>query len=163
MRCSGDDSRLSPDANKLLSIGALFEVAFPLAVACDVADVSEDDGLDAIDEALAAQIVRPAATFDTYSFTHALFRHTLIAEVNPSRQVRAHRAVAEALEKRLRGEPDATAAATLARHFWRSAAIPGAERGVPYALAAAANAEAGAAFREAHTFLAIGARAARTW
>ena len=148
-------ARLSPDANKLLSIGALFEVAFPLAVACDVADVSEDDGLDAIDEALAAQIVRPAATFDTYSFTHALFRHTLIAEVNPSRQVRAHRAVAEALEKRLRGEPDATAAATLARHFWRSAAIPGAERGVPYALAAAANAEAGAAFREAHTFLAM--------
>lgn len=148
-------ARLSPAANKLLSVGALFEVAFPLPVAGDVANVAEDDGLDAIDEALAAQIVRPTGEFDTYAFTHALFRHTLVAEMNPSRQVRAHRAIAEAIEKRLRGEPSARDAAILARHFWRSAAMPGAERGVPYALAAAGNAEAGAAFREAHGFFAI--------
>src|SRR6185503_4185034 len=74
-------ARLSPTANKLLAVAALFEVSFSLPVACDVADVPEDDGLDAIDEALAAQIVRPTGEFDTYAFTHSLFRHTLVAEM----------------------------------------------------------------------------------
>ncbi|MGH2684307.1 MAG: ATP-binding protein, partial [Actinomycetota bacterium] len=148
-------ARLSPDANKLLGIAALFEIAFPLPVVCDVAHVAEDDALDLIDETLAAQIVRAGSEFDTYEFTHALFRHTLVAEMNPSRQVRTHRALAEAIEKRLRGEPSAADAATLARHFWRSAVLPGAERGVPYAVAAATAAVAGAAFREAYEFFAI--------
>lgn len=144
--------RLSPTANKLLGIGALFEVGFPLPVVCDVADIGEDEALDAIDEALDAQIIQPTGEFDTYRFTHALFRHTLVAELNPSRQVRTHRALAEAIEKRVRGDVSPAQAATLARHYWRSSAMPGAERGVPYALRAVDHAEAGAAFREAYDF-----------
>ena len=135
-------SRLSPDANKLLAAGALFEVAFPLAVVATVTKIDEDDALDAIDEALDARIVAASGTFDHYVFTHALFRHTLVEELNPSRQVRMHRAIAEAIEKDLRGAPDPATAATLARHFLHSAAIPGAERGVPYALAVADDAAA---------------------
>ena len=148
-------ARLSPVANRLLAIGALFEVAFPLPVVCDVTDIDENEALDAIDEALTAQIVRPSGQFDTYAFTHALFRHTLVSELNPSRQVRAHRAVAEALEKRIRGVPTPAQAALLARHFWRSAALPGGERGVPYALQAAAHAEESTAFREAYDLFVI--------
>lgn len=135
-------SRLSPDANKLLAAGALFEVAFPLTIAAAVTKIDEDDALDAIDEALDARIVAASGAFDHYTFTHALFRHTLVEELNPSRQVRMHRAIAEAIEKDLRGAPDATTAATLARHYLHSAAIPGAERGVPYALAVADDAAA---------------------
>jgi class 3 adenylate cyclase len=145
-------ARLSPVANKLLGIGALFEVGFPLPVVCDVADIGEDEALDAVDEALEAQIVQPTAEFDVYRFTHALFRHTLVAELNPSRQVRTHRALAEAIEKRLGRDVTPAQAATLARHYWRSSAMPGAERGVPYALRAADHAEAGAAFHEAFDF-----------
>ncbi len=78
--------------------------------------------------------------FDRYAFTHALFRHTLVEELNPSRQVRMHRAIAEAIEKEMRGAPDPAMAATLARHYLHSAAIPGAERGVPYTLAVADDA-----------------------
>jgi len=132
-------SRLSPAANKLLAAGALFEVGFPLTVAAAVTKLDEDEALDAIDEALDARIVAASGAFDHYVFTHALFRHTLVEELNPSRQVRMHRAIAEAIEKDLRGEPDAATAATLARHFLHSAAIPGAERGVPYALIVAAD------------------------
>jgi class 3 adenylate cyclase len=135
-------SRLSPDANKLLAAGALFEVAFPLAVVATVTKIDEDDALDAVDEALDARIVAASGEFDHYAFTHALFRHTLVEELNPSRQVRMHRAIAEAIEKDVRGVPDPVTAATLARHFLRSAAIPGAERGVPYALAVADDAAA---------------------
>lgn len=133
-------SRLSPDANKLLAAGALFEVSFPLAIAASVTQIDENDALDAIDEALDARIVAPTDEFDRYEFTHALFRHTLVEELNPSRQVRMHRAIAEAIEKNLRGSPDPGTAATLARHYLRSAAIPGAERGVPYAIAVADDA-----------------------
>jgi class 3 adenylate cyclase len=133
-------SRLSKDANRLLGAGALFEVSFPLVITAAVTDIGEDEALDAIDEALEARIVAPTDEFDRYAFTHALFRHTLVEELNPSRQVRMHRAIAEAMEKDLRGPPDAPTAATLARHYLRSAAIPGAERGVPYAIAVADDA-----------------------
>ena len=148
-------ARLSPTANQLLAVGALFEVSFPLPVVCDVANVEEDDALDAIDEALAAQVVRPTAEFDHYAFTHALFRHTLVSELNPSRQVRAHRAIAEAIEKRMAGVPSPTEAATLARHYHRSSAMPGSERGVPHAMQAAGHAEASSAFREAYELCVI--------
>ncbi len=135
-------SRLTPEANKLLAAGALFEVAFPLTIAAAVTKLDEDEALDAIDEALDARIVAASGEFDHYAFTHALFRHTLVEELNPSRQVRMHRAIAEAIEKDLRGVPDPATAATLARHYLHSAAIPGAERGVPYALAVADDAAA---------------------
>lgn len=133
-------SRLPNATNRLLSAGALFEVAFPLPVAAEVAGLDEDAGLDAIDAALAARIVDATDAFDEYSFTHALFRHALVEELNPSRQVRMHRTIATTLERRLRGAPTPAEAATLARHYHRSAALPNAERGVPHALAAADDA-----------------------
>ncbi len=135
-------SRLSPAANTLLAAGALFEVSFPITVAAAVTKLDEDEALGAIDEALDARIVAATDEFDRYAFTHALFRHTLVGGLGPSRQVRMHRAIAEAIERELRGAPDATTATTLARHYLQSAAIPGAERGVPYAVAVADDAAA---------------------
>ena len=148
-------ARLSDTANHLLSVGALFEVAFSFPVVCDVAGIDENVALDAIDEALTAQVITATGDFDRYAFTHALFRHTLVGELNPSRQVRAHRAIAEAMEKRIRGVPSPGEAASLARHYHRSSAMPGAERGVPHALQAASHAEASSAFAEAHELCAI--------
>jgi hypothetical protein len=141
-------SRLSDATNRLLSAGALFEVAFPLTVAADVAGVEEDEALDAIDAALEARIVRATDSFDEYAFSHALFRHALVEELNPSRQVRMHRAIATALEKQLRGLPTPAQAAALARHYHRSAALPNAEQGVPFALIAADDAARHYARRE---------------
>jgi class 3 adenylate cyclase len=134
-------SRLSGDANQLLAVAALFEVTFPLPVVAEVGGSSESAALDAIDEALEAQIVAPVDTFDHYRFTHALFRHTLVEELNPSRRVRLHRAIADVIEAGL-GDRGATAgdAAVLARHLHLSAALPGAERAVPYAIQVADDA-----------------------
>jgi class 3 adenylate cyclase len=148
-------SRLPDATNRLLSAGALFEVAFPLPVAADVCGIDEDDALDAVDAALEARIVHATDDFDAYAFTHALFRHALVEELNPSRQVRMHRAIATALEKQLRGEPTPALAAALARHYYRSAALPNAERGVPYALAVADDAARRYARREEYDALAI--------
>jgi class 3 adenylate cyclase len=142
-------SQLSDSTQKVLEIGAFFEVAFPLDVAAEVAKIGEDEALDAIDEALHAQIVLATEVFDRYAFSHALFRQTLVGELNPSRQVRTHRAIAEALEKRVVGRPNPDMAAILARHWSQSAAIPGAERGVPAALIVADDAAARYAHRDA--------------
>jgi class 3 adenylate cyclase len=142
-------SQLSDPTQKLLEIGAHFEVSFPLDVAAEVAKIDEDEALDAIDEALQAQIVLATEVFDRYAFSHALFRQTLVSELNPSRQVRTHRAIAEALEKRVAGRPSPEMAAVLARHWSQSAAIPGAERGVPAALIVAEDAAARYAHRDA--------------
>ncbi len=148
-------SQLSEPAQKLLGVGALFEVAFPLAETAVVAGLEEDEALDAVDEALAAQVVLSTEVFDHYEFSHALFRQTLVTELNPSRQVRTHRAIAEALDKRLDGLPTPDEAAALARHWHLSAAIPGAERGVPAALVLAADATDRYAHREAFDALTI--------
>ena len=99
-------SRLSGDANRLLAVASVFDAGFDLGDVAAVAGLGEDAALNAIDEALAAQVVRPSEGFDRYEFAHALLRHTLWAELNPSRQVRLHRAVAEQIEKRTGHLPD---------------------------------------------------------
>lgn len=133
-------SRLPEAANSLLAVGALSEVALDLPVAARVAELDEASALDAIDAAIEAGIVQPTSVFDSYRFTHALFRHVLVEEMNPSRQVRAHRAIAEVMEARLGDQIAPADSAALLRHYERSAALPGADRGVDHAIAVADDA-----------------------
>ena len=132
--------RLSADTNRFLAVAAAFEAGFDLTDVAVLAGLDENAALDAIDEALAARVVRAGDGLDRYMFEHALFRHTLWTELNPSRQVRLHRAIAEQLEKRCDRDPSPEQAIVLARHFYHSAALPGAERGVGYALLAVEHA-----------------------
>lgn len=135
-------ARLSAGANRLLGVAAAFDAGFDLADTAVLAGLDENAALDAIDEALAARVVRAGDGLDRYVFEHALFRHTLWTELNPSRQVRLHRAIAEQLEKRCDHDPNPEQAIVLARHYHHSAALPGADRGVGYALLAAEHAAA---------------------
>ncbi|MGH8975856.1 MAG: hypothetical protein ACRD0C_21940, partial [Acidimicrobiia bacterium] len=108
---------------------------------------------DALDEALAAQLLQPAADPDVYTFSHSLIRRTLYAALSPSRQLRLHRRVAEALAATRGGCPTPAQAGEIAAQYRRSAGLPGAERGVAPALEAAAHAEATGAHAEAAGFL----------
>ena len=143
-------SRLSEVANRFLSAAAAFDGACRFDVVTRAAGIDEAAALDALDEALAAQLLRPTGEVDAYDFTHALIRHTLYAELNPSRQVRLHRRIAEATQERC---PDRTA--DIAYHYHRSAAMSGAEAGVGPALAAADAAEAACAHDDVATFLRV--------
>ncbi|MEX2246226.1 MAG: protein kinase [Dehalococcoidia bacterium] len=145
-------SRLSEDANKLMTAASAFSGGFRFDIAGRASGLDEPAALDAIDEALAAQLLRAGGGADSYEFTHALIRHTLYGELSPSRQVRLHRQVAEAME-RAYGDRASEHAAELAYQYHRSAAIPGAERGAEYALAAADAAEAEYAHEAAAAFL----------
>jgi class 3 adenylate cyclase/tetratricopeptide (TPR) repeat protein len=147
-------SRLSREANRLLSAASGCAGVFHLSIAGGAAGLEENVALDALDEALEAQLLRATGDPEVYDFTHALIRHTLYGELSPARQVRLHRRLAEEMERiyadRLGYAPE------IARQWHRSSAIAGAERGVPHCLAAAEAAEKTAAHEEAAGFLAMG-------
>jgi class 3 adenylate cyclase/tetratricopeptide (TPR) repeat protein len=140
-------SRLSEAANRLLSAASAFDGGFRFEVAWRAAQLEEAAALDALDQALDAQVLRATGEPDTYDFTHALIRHTLYTELNPSRQVRLHRRMAEVMEA-VYGQRAAEHAREIAEQYHRSAALPGAERGVAHCLAAADQAEQAAAHEE---------------
>src|SRR6202008_3671000 len=122
-------SRLSDEANRFLAAASAFNSDFRLDIVADVAGLDEAVALGAIDEALAAQLIRPGSQSEWFDFTHALFRHTLYAELTPPRQVRLHRQIAKAME-RIWTQRVTEHVAEIAYHYSRSAVLPGAERGV---------------------------------
>ena len=145
-------SRLSDETNKFLSVASGFNGSFRFDVAASAAALDEATALDALDAALEAQLLRTAADVEEYEFSHALIRHTLYAELNPSRQVRLHRRIAEEMV-RVYGDRAGEHAAKIAEQYQRSAVLPGAEKGVVHCLAAADQAESAAACEEAVVFL----------
>jgi class 3 adenylate cyclase/tetratricopeptide (TPR) repeat protein len=145
-------ARLSEAANRLLRAAAGFSGSVRFDLVSRVASLDEEDALDAIDEALGAQLLRPASDAEHIDFTHALVRHTLYAELSQPRRVRLHRRIAEAMEQ-VYGNRAGEHADEIARHYHQSVSLPGAERGVSHALVAAASAEGSAAFAEASEYL----------
>ncbi|MEX2159658.1 MAG: AAA family ATPase [Dehalococcoidia bacterium] len=145
-------SRLSDDARALLHVACAFEGDFPFAAVSATANLSDEQALAALDQALAAQVVQAGNGPELYAFTHALVRHTLYTELSSSRQVRLHRSVAEFLEafyEDRMGEH----VAEIAYHFHQSRSLPGGERGVDHAIAGADRAEAVYAYESVATFL----------
>jgi tetratricopeptide (TPR) repeat protein len=145
-------SRLSEEANRFLAAASGWAGAFRFFVTAAAADLEEDIALDALDAALAAQILRATGDPEVYDFTHALIRHTLYSGMSPSRQVRLHRRLAEEMGRRY-GDQAAEHALEIAQQWHRSAVLPGAERGVAPCLIAADRAAQAAAHEEAVTAL----------
>ncbi len=59
--------------------------------------MSEDQLLDALDEATTAQLLK-ARDSESFSFTHDKIREVLYEEINPIRRKRLHQRIGEALE-----------------------------------------------------------------
>ena len=147
-------SALSPEANRALSVAAIVGPTFSFALLDKVVDGDSDELLDVLDEAVVSRVIvetrdRPGS----YSFSHALVRQVLLAELSSARRVRQHLRVGEALEAQPSRDESLSA---LAHHF--------AEGGEPskagdYALAAAARAADELAFEEAGSHLERGLRA----
>jgi DNA-binding SARP family transcriptional activator len=148
-------ARLSPDANRFLDTAAGFEGPFPFAVVAEVAELEDAAALAALDELLQAGLVEPDVAPDRYQFGHALIRHAVYADLNPSRRVRLHRRLAHALQAARAVSPARVAAGEVAAQYQRSAALPGAEAGVAPALEAAEQAQAASAYGEAASFLTV--------
>jgi class 3 adenylate cyclase/tetratricopeptide (TPR) repeat protein len=146
-------ARLSAGANKFLSAASVFDGEIHLGAVATVSELEEDDALDALDEALDAQLLQPAGGLDVYRVTHALIRHTLATELSPSRRARLHLRAAKALAAIAGADPNPAVAGEIAAQFYRSRGLPGAEQGIDVALIAADHSQASGGQAETARFL----------
>src|SRR5207237_1484367 len=135
----------SAHTRQVLALAAACAAGFGVAELRALTALDDEALLDALEEALAAELIRPVGR-ERYDFAHALVRHALYERFSPSRRARLHRRLAEALE---RADDPAHLASELARQYLASASLPGAERGVAHALRAAEQARAAHAPQDA--------------
>lgn len=146
-------ARLSEPTGTLLRLAAGFSGSFGFAVLQALSDLSEEALLDCLDEALQAGLLRPSRQSPPkYEFGHAIVRHALYDGLNIDRRARLHRRIALALEQVQAGR-ELEGAAELAWQYHASAALPGATKGLAYALTAAEQARAAYAHERAAGFL----------
>lgn len=128
-------SRLTENCVDALRTAAALGKIFPFVELRAVVATNEDQLLDALDEANAAQLLRTDAN-DTFAFTHDKIREVLYEELNPIRRRRLHQRIGEGLEK-LYPAPNGHTS-DLAYHFTQSGDL---EKSLDYSVSAAQNAE----------------------
>jgi hypothetical protein len=144
--------RLAASSNRVLAAAAVCGAEFEAALLEDLE--GSDAVLDALEEALAAQLIAETPIPARYTFCHALVRHTIYGQLGPARRARLHRRVGEALERRYGTRGPHLGA--LARHFSLAAFAGVADKAADYTLAAAKAALDQLAFEEALVLLRMG-------
>ena len=135
-------SRLSVEAGELVTLAAVAGLDFSYGLLASL-DLGEDEALvPLLEEAIEAGIIEELSAAGQYSFSHALMRETVLAELSTTRRARLHGRIADALDQRL-GARAEEHASRLAAHFVESAAIDGAhaERAVHFSRLAGRQAE----------------------
>jgi len=147
-------SRLSEACNRILSVAAVIGRDFAVPVLQQVAGVSEDDLLSALEEATRVSLIEEmrGGREIRYRFTHAFFRQTLYEEMIAPRRLRMHNEVAKALEVHYQGHLQEHAA-ELAEHFSHSSTEEDLQKAVEYGELAAERATSVYAFGEAARLL----------
>ena len=139
--------RLDPETIECLRAAAVVGRDFDVALLEQVVSLDEDPFLAALDQALAAGLLREStAGPGRFSFTHALVQESLYEGLSEPRRARIHRRVGEALEGSASRE---RSLAALARHFTRAAGAEDADKAIAYACQAGEQASAMLAHEEA--------------
>lgn len=142
-------SRLSDEANQVLTVACVLGREFDLAALKQLTGLSDEDLLAVLDEAAAVKIVvEIPGALGRLRFSHALVRDSLYEDLPAARRFRLHREVGEALENRYRANVEPHLA-ELAHHFVRAAPAGDVEKGVDYARRAAVHAVQLLAYEEA--------------
>ena len=136
--------RVTQGCNEVLRAAAVLGKTFTFEeLMATAGDQKEDALLDALDEAVGAQLIS-AARDESFTFTHDKIREVLYEELNPIRRRRLHRQAAEALEGRR--TTSHCAVEKLAHHFIKAGDY---DRGLIYSKRAASEAERVFAFEDA--------------
>lgn len=113
--------RTSEACNRVLDVAAVIGDAFEAPLVAQVAGVAEGECLEALDEALAAGLLRAqTGSIRRFAFTSALVRHAIYSAQTTPQRVRAHRAVAEAIEA-----IDSDRLTEIAEHWFAATALAG--------------------------------------
>ena len=141
--------RLGEAARKVLTAAAVIGRTFPLDVLGAIVDSSEDEVLDAMEEAERAQLMAADAQqrIPRYGFVHELIRTTLTSGLSLPRRQRLHLKIADALE-RLRASSLESHASVLAHHLYQAGAAADTDRTARLLLLAGHRALAAGAFEE---------------
>ncbi len=129
-------ARLSSACMDMLHIAAALGRVFSYDQLLAASAMKEDRLLDSLDEAAAAQLIRPE-TGDVFVFRHDKIREVLYEELNPIRRRRLHLRIGETLERLHASRPD-LAVQDLAHHFAHGGDL---ERSLRYSVLAADEAE----------------------
>jgi tetratricopeptide (TPR) repeat protein len=128
--------RVSEPCAAVLHTAAVLGKTFEFAELHSVAGRGEDELLDALDEAVSAQLLA-AGRGESFAFTHDKIREVLYDELNPIRRRRLHAKIAAGLEK-LHEQGAAVAVEDLAHHSIEGGDY---EKGLHWAREAAAAAQ----------------------
>ncbi len=139
-------SRVSEPCGQMLTVTSALTAGFSWEVVSALVDLDDAILLDAIDEALAAQLLVERER-GIYDFTHALIRHTLYEELSTPRRSLLHRRIGEALE-RLYAHDVEPRLAELAHHFYEGGEA-NAGKAIDYCARAGDRAAASLAYDEA--------------
>lgn len=145
--------RLSDDARRVLTTGAVIGRVFPLRL-LEALEQSvrqaPDVALDAMEEAERAHLIETEASSrqPRYRFVHELVRQTLVETLSLPRRQRLHLRVAEAFERIYAGSLEAQAPA-LAYHLYNAGPDARPEKTIQYLSMAATRSSAAAAHEEA--------------
>ena len=148
--------RVSPESASLLTQAAVIGRQFPLSLLLAVTDLAEDVALDAMDEAVAAQLVQspgPGAG-QIYAFQHTLIAQTLYEELNVRRRARLHGRIGRAIEKIHREDLDSWLE-DLAYHFSQAYGEEDQEKAVAYNIQAGDHARQVYAHEEAVRYYSV--------
>ncbi len=105
--------RLSPETRAILTTAAVIGRMFDIDLAIEAGAGTEDQLLDAIDEAVTAAVLEPSrGDSDKFSFAHTLLIDAIRSTANPRRLRRIHKSVADAMERKL-----PAAVAEIASHY----------------------------------------------
>jgi DNA-binding winged helix-turn-helix (wHTH) protein/tetratricopeptide (TPR) repeat protein len=143
-------SRLSEVCNRVLSVAAAMGREFDTDVLQQVAGVSDDEVIDALEQASRAQLVGELQESPgRFAFIHALIRETLYGELSSPRRVRLHSRLAEAIERVTLARAVPPRLAELAYHFTQAASAGFIDKAVEYSTRAGEQAAHALAHEEA--------------
>jgi DNA-binding CsgD family transcriptional regulator len=147
-------NRLSEQCNQTLTTASIIGREFDFRLLRTLSGgTTEEQLLRVIDEALEAHLIEelPGRGRERYRFSHALIQQTLAEELSPSRKVRWHARIGEALEE-LYGTDAEAHASELAHYFSEALTVTGTDKLVHYSLLAGEQALAGYAPEEALSY-----------
>ena len=127
--------RLSERCNEVLRVASVIGREFDLSILQPLGDLSLDDLLVTLDEAIEARLVEERSRPGSYRFAHTLVQEALYEEVSTSRRYRLHGLVGETLEREHSNNLPPHYG-DLARHFRQASFGANLEKAIDYAVKA---------------------------
>jgi tetratricopeptide (TPR) repeat protein len=139
-------AKLDLAAQRLLSLGALLGHRFDLRLLASVAELDEDEAVDALEGAVRDRLIVDEG--QSYLFGHPVVRQVLLQGPSPSRRQRLHLRIATRLEEMRAARPDG-GILRIAHHLVRAGAMADPAKVIRRARSAAFRALGSCAWHEA--------------